>query len=258
MSALIRERRDGPVLCLTLNRPERRNALADDLLTALADRLAAAAGEPDIRAVVIDGAGGTFAAGADVRRYLDFGAETIGDDPRPQIWARIAACPLPLIAAVEGWCLGAGCELMLLCDIAVVSEDARIGLPEVSLGLIPRAGGTQRLPRAVGMGNAAFLVMTGDPVPAARALAMGLVVEATEAGAAAARAVEIARRIATRSPAAVRAAKAALRAGQEAGLTEGLAAERRAFGTAFAHADRAEGIAAFLERRKARFAGEEP
>lgn len=255
MSGLLIEKRDGPVLCLTLNRPERRNALADDLLAALADRLDVVSEDAEFRAVVIDGAGGNFAAGADVRRYLAFEEGSIRSDPRPAIWSRIARCPIPLIAAVEGWCLGAGCELLLVCDIAVAAEDARIGLPEVGLGLIPGAGGTQRLPRAVGMANAALLVLTGDAVSSARALSMGLIAETTASGVARARAVEIARRIADRSPSAVRMAKAALRVGQETGLQQGLDAEREAFATAFAHPDCAEGISAFLERRSPKFAG---
>lgn len=256
MTALLLEQRDGPVLCLALNRPERRNALADDLLSALADRLDAAGAEPGLRAVVIEGAAGNFAAGADLRRYAAFDAESIRTDARPLLWDRIARCPLPLIAAVEGWCLGAGCELMLTCDIAVAGAGARIGLPEVTLGLIPGAGGTQRLPRAVGLSNAALLVLTGDPVPAERALAMGLVSELAGTGEARARALAIAARIARCSPAAVRAARTALRAGLESGLAAGLAAERRAFEAAFAHPDRNEGIAAFLERRPPRFAGD--
>ncbi|MEM7730494.1 MAG: enoyl-CoA hydratase-related protein, partial [Pseudomonadota bacterium] len=238
------------VALLTLNRPEKLNALSDDLLEAVAAALDDLAVDNSIFAVVLTGADDVFAAGADVSRFRQFDAETIRTDTRPGIWHRIATFPKPLIAAVEGWCLGAGTELALHCDIVIASTTAVFGLPEVSLGIIPGAGGTQRTARALSKSDAMLLVLSGDRFDAETAHAMRLVSRLVPAGAAAAQSLDLAHRIACNSPTAVRLAKAAVLAAGETGLTEGLDAERTYFFEAFASPDREIGVEAFLEKRR--------
>lgn len=244
---------DNSVATLTLNLPAKRNALSDEMLESLADAIEAAVAQPAIRAIVIAGAEGCFVAGADINRFNKFDAVTVRDDARPFQWERIARCPKPLIAAVEGWCLGAGCELALHCDIVIASDTAVFGLPEVGLGIIPGAGGTQRLPRSLSKTDAMLMVLTGSRFEAERALSMGLVSEVTPGGEALARAAAIADTIAQRAPIAVENAKRAVNAAYETGLTQGLSTERDLYRDAFATRDRAEGVVSFLEKRRPNF-----
>ncbi|MBJ3813628.1 2,3-dehydroadipyl-CoA hydratase [Shimwellia pseudoproteus] len=254
MSALITEQQ-GRVLTLTLHRPEARNALDNRLLTALADALDAAAGDPGIGAVIITGQPRFFAAGADLREMASRGlAETL-NDPRPAIWQRIDSFPKPLIAAVNGYALGAGCELVLLCDLVIAGDNASFGLPEITLGLMPGAGGTQRLIRTVGKALAYRMVLSGDAISAQRALQAGLVAEVHPAGLTLEYARTLAARIAGHAPLALQAAKQALRYSQESGVTQGLKQERTLFTLLAATDDRREGIAAFLEKRPPTFTG---
>lgn len=241
------------VALVTLNRPDKLNALSDDLLEALAGALDGLAADEAIHAVVLTGADGNFAAGADVSRFQTFDADTIRNDPRPAVWRRIAAFEKPLVAAVEGWCLGAGTELALHCDIALAARGAKFGLPEVSLGIIPGAGGTQRTARALSKSDAMLMVLTGDRFDAQTALEMRLVSRLAEDGEVVDDALDLAERIARRSPTAVRLAKAAVLAAYETGLSDGLDREREHFVDAFGNADRVEGVAAFLEKRRPRF-----
>lgn len=241
------------VASLVLLRPEKLNALSDDLLDAVACGLEDLQSDPDVHVVVLSGAGGNFAAGADVARFQSFDAETIRADARPDIWKRIAAFPKPLIAAVDGYCLGAGTELALHCDIILAARSAKFGLPEVSLGIIPGAGGTQRTSRALSKSDAMLLVLTGDMFNAEAALDMRLVSGLAEDGQVLDEALKLAERIARRSPTAVRLAKAAVLAAQEQGLSKGLQAERELFFQAFASSDREEGVSAFLEKRRPKF-----
>lgn len=244
------------VLQLTLTRPEARNALRTQTLAEIAAELAAAATDDAVRCVVLTGGLRHFAAGADLREMAPLGPEAILNHERQRHWRAIAGFPKPLVAAVCGYALGAGCELALCADIVVAGSNAQFGQPEINLGMIPGAGGTQRLPRVAGKVLAMQMVLTGLPIDARAALAAGLVCEVDEPESALARAVEIATQIAARPPLAVRAAKAAVLRAFELPLDEGLAREREAFAALADTHDRNEGIAAFLEKRPPRFTGQ--
>ncbi|MDU1084504.1 MAG: enoyl-CoA hydratase-related protein, partial [Leclercia adecarboxylata] len=167
--------RQGRVLHLTLNRPAARNALNNALLSELATTLEAAATDSEVSVCVITGNERCFAAGADLNEMAEKDLAATLNDIRPQLWARINAFSKPLIAAVNGYALGAGCELALLCDVVIAGENARFGLPEITLGIMPGAGGTQRLIRSVGKSLASKMVLTGESITARQALAAGLV-----------------------------------------------------------------------------------
>ncbi len=243
------------VLQLTLRRPEVRNALRTRTLGEIAGELAAAAADDGVRAVVITGGTEVFAAGADIREMAPLGPVAILTHERQRHWRAIATFPKPIVAAVCGYALGAGCELALCCDIVVAGSNAQFGQPEVNLGLIPGAGGTARLARTCGKALAMQMVLTGKPIAAAAALAAGIAVEVDEPESAIARAIEIAATIATRPPLAVRLAKEAVLRAFEMPLAGALAAERQAFALLASSHDRNEGIAAFLERRSPQFTG---
>ena len=244
------------VLQLTLARPEARNALRTQTLAEIAAALDTAAVDDTVRCVVITGGSRHFAAGADLREMAPLGPEAILKHERQRHWRTITGFPKPIVAAVCGHALGAGCELALCADIIVAGSNAQFGQPEINLGMIPGAGGTQRLPRIVGKPLAMQMVLTGQPIDARTALAAGIACEVDEPESALARAVEIATQVATRPPLAVRAAKAAVLSAFELPLAEGLAREREAFAALAATHDRNEGIAAFLEKRPPRFTGE--
>lgn len=243
------------VVQITLHRPEFRNALRTQTLAELAAELATALADPETRAVVLTGGVDCFAAGADVREMAPLGPVEILTHERQKYWRAVATFAKPLVGAICGYALGGGCELALCCDILVAGNNARFGQPEVNLGMIPGAGGTQRLARTVGKSLTMQMVLTGQPIDAQAALAAGLVVEVAEAEAALARAVEIASIIATKPALAVRLAKEAVLRAYESALSEGLAAERQAFALLAASHDRNEGIAAFLEKRPPHFTG---
>jgi enoyl-CoA hydratase len=243
------------VVRVTLNRPEARNALRTRTLAEIAAELDAATADDDIRAAVITGGLAFFAAGADLREMAPLGPVDVLTHERQRHWRAIAAFPKPLIAAVNGYALGGGCELALCADIVVAGTNAQFGQPEINLGMIPGAGGTQRLARVAGKPLAMLMVLTGTPVDAKSALAAGLAVEVDEPESALARAVEIASIIATKPALAVRLAKEAVLRAYEAPLSEALVAERQAFALLAASHDRNEGIAAFLEKRPPRFTG---
>lgn len=254
MTALLTERQ-GRVLTLTLNRPEARNALNNSLLTALAEALDAAAQDTDVGAVVITGQPRYFAAGADLHEMASRDLAGTLNDPRPGLWARIDSFPKPLIAAVNGYALGAGCELVLLCDLVLAGDNASFGLPEITLGLMPGAGGTQRLIRTVGKSLACHMVLSGEAISAARAQQAGLVGTVHPPALTLEYARRLAGRIAGHAPLALQAAKQALRNSQETGLAQGLKQERTLFTLLAATDDRREGIAAFLEKRSPIFTG---
>jgi len=248
--------RPGPgVVRITLNRPEVRNALRTQMLAEIAAELGAAASDDGTRAVVITGGITCFAAGADLREMAPLGPVEVLTHERQRHWRAIAAFPKPLIAAVNGYALGGGCELALCADIVIAGTNAQFGQPEINLGMIPGAGGTQRLARVAGKPLAMLMVLTGWPIDAQAALAAGIAVEVDEPESALARAVEIASAIAAKPALAVRLAKEAVLRAYEAPLAEALAAERQAFALLAASHDRNEGIAAFLEKRPARFKG---
>ena len=245
---------DG-VVKLTLNRPDVRNALRTQTLAEIAAELAAAAADDGIRAVVVTGGLKCFAAGADIREMAPLGPVEILTHERQRHWKTIAGFPKPLVAAVNGYALGGGCELALCADILVAGSNAQFGQPEINLGLIPGAGGAGRLARTVGKALTMQMVLTGKPIDARTALAAGIAVEVDEPESALARAVEIAALIATRPPLAVRLAKEAVLRAFESPLSEALAAEKQAFALLAASHDRAEGIAAFLDKRPPKFTG---
>jgi enoyl-CoA hydratase len=237
------------VQVISLNRPTARNALRTQTLAELAAVLAAAAQDEGIGAVVVTGSERYFAAGADIREMTDKGPVELLADARPRHWRAIAAFPKPLIAAVNGYALGGGCELAMHADIVIAGQSAQFGQPEINLGIIPGAGGTQRLARAVGKSRAMQMVLSGEPIDAATALQCGLVSEVRPPAETLARAVALAEVIAAKAPLALSAAKEALLASYEMGLAAALEAERKAFVLLAATDDRKEGIAAFLEKR---------
>lgn len=238
---------------ITLNRPAAKNALNTAILAALAKALADAAADPSVRAVLIHGADGNFAAGADIGEIETKTTDEGAVDPRKAHWAAIRAFPKPLIAAVDGFALGGGLELALMADLIVMGETARLGLPETNLGLIPGAGGTQRLLALAGRARASRLVLTGEIIDATTAFDWGIG-SYLAAGPALPEATALAAKIALRAPLALRAAKAALVAGDES--ARAFALERSRFESLLDTADKAEGIRAFREKRKPDFRGE--
>ena len=245
---------DG-VRLITLQRPEALNALNSELLGELAAELDAAERDAETRVVVITGSRKAFAAGADIKEMAERDLVGILNDPRVAHWQRITAFAKPLIAAVNGFALGGGCELAMHADILIAGEDARFGQPEINLGIIPGAGGTQRLLRAVGKALAMQMVLTGEAIDARHALRAGLVSEVTQPEFTVERALQVARVIARKAPLAVRMAKEALLKAQDTDLASGLRFERHAFTLLAGTADREEGIRAFQEKRPARFLG---
>jgi enoyl-CoA hydratase len=240
---------DGVAL-VTLDRPEALNALNFDLLDALATALEALDADPTCRVVVITGAGDrAFAAGADIRELTRQTSASLTAGGRFGVWDRLAAIGLPLIAAVRGFALGGGCELAMTCDMIVAAEDATFGQPEIKLGVMPGAGGTQRLTRAIGKAKAMELILTGRTMSTREADAHGLVTTVVPAEATVEAALELAARIATMPPLAVRAAKAAILDAHERSLRDGLARERESFIGLFDTADQSEGMAAFTQKR---------
>lgn len=246
---------DGVAL-VTIDRPDALNALSFDLLDQLADAMEALDANPACRAIVLTGAGTrAFAAGADIRELAGQTSASLHEEGRFSVWDRLAAVGLPTIAAVRGVALGGGCELAMLCDMIVAAEDASFGQPEIRIGVMPGAGGTQRLTRAIGKARAMELIMTGASIDAPTAARYGLVNRVVPAEATVDAALDLAARIAALPPLAVRAAKAAILAAEEVGLRTGLADERDAFFRLFDTDDQAEGMAAFIEKRTPTWSG---
>ena len=240
---------DGVAL-VTLDRPAALNALSFDLLDELASALEALDADPACRAIVITGTGDrAFAAGADIRELAAQTSASLAAGGRFRAWDRLATIGLPLIAAVRGFALGGGCELAMACDMIVAAEDARFGQPEILIGVMPGAGGTQRLTRAVGKARAMDLILTGRTMTAGEADAHGLITRVVPAEATLDAALELAATIASMPPRAVRSAKAAILDAAERSLSDGLAREREAFFRLFDTQDQAEGMAAFSQKR---------
>jgi enoyl-CoA hydratase/carnithine racemase len=252
---VIRREFDG-VVALQLNNPEARNALSMDLRAELEIALLTAEEDPDVRVIVISGSDEQFAAGADIKMMSEIDmAGTLGLARRRSIFQVVASCTKPVIAAVSGYALGAGFELALACDIVIASESAEFGLPEVTLGIIPGGGGTQRLTKIVGKHKAMEMVLTGRRINAWEAQNVGLVTDVVPKDKWLERAEDLALLIARRPPIAVRLGKQAVQAADEESLTSGLAHERRLFELAMATEDRKEGMQAFIEKRPAKFKG---
>jgi enoyl-CoA hydratase len=249
----------GPVehvALVTINRREALNALSFDLLDELAATLERLDRDADCRVIVLTGAGTrAFAAGADIRELAAQTSVSLTVDGRFASWGRIAAIGTPLIAAVRGFALGGGCELAMICDMIVAGEDAQFGQPEIKLGVMPGAGGTQRLTRAVGKAKAMELILTGRTMTAAEAETSGLVTSVVPAEATLEAALELAARVAAQPPLAVRAAKEAILRAHELSLSAGLEFEQRAFFMLFASEDQTEGMAAFTDKRPAHWTG---
>ena len=250
---------EGPVegvALVILDRPRALNALSFRLIRELADILEALDADPSVRAIVLTGAGErAFAAGADVQELADGTPESLAAAGSFDRWDTVGRLRTPLIAAVRGFALGGGCELAMACDMIVAADTATFGQPEVRIGVIPGAGGTQRLTRAIGKAKAMELILTGRTIDAREAERLGIVTAVVAPDATVSTAVELAGRIAALPPLAVRAAKEAIARAEELPLSAGLAWERRAFFELFASEDQKEGMAAFLEKRPPRWTG---
>jgi enoyl-CoA hydratase len=247
--------RDGAVAVVTLNRPKVLNALNQATMEELAGALEALDQDDDVRCAVLTGAGRAFAAGADLGEMADATPVQMLTGYRFQQWERIRKVAKPIIAAVRGFALGGGCELAMLCDMVVAGESARFGQPEINLGLIPGAGGTQRLPRAIGKARAMELILTGRALTATEAATMGLVTRLVPDEVVVDEAKAIAASIAQKSPVAVRLAKQAILKAFDTTLESGMDFERNAFYFLFSTEDRTEGVRAFLDKRTPTFRG---
>jgi enoyl-CoA hydratase/carnithine racemase len=246
---------DGHVALCRLNRPEARNALSPELMAELATTLEDFDADPQVRCVVIAGSDEAFAAGADIKATVERSFDEALYHPAASFWRRIAVLKTPLIAAVSGWALGGGFELALTCDLIVASETAQFGQPEITLGIIPGGGGTQRLARVLGKQRTMELVLTGRRISATEAHEAGLVNVVAKEKAWLEEAKELAGRIAERPPIAARLAKQAVIAADETALSAGLEMERRLYELSMATEDRVEGMRAFIEKRKPEFKG---
>lgn len=254
-AAAVIVRREGAVGSVALNRPDKRNALDLTMRRAIADAVTELDRDDAIGAIVITGGAAVFAAGADLNLLVDKGAQQVADIDLGQYWAPVANCGKPVIAAVQGYALGAGCELAMMCDFIVADPSARFGQPELAVGIMPGAGGTQRLLRAVGRPVASMMLLTGETLTGERAFQLGLVAELTEPGVALERALALARKATRMPPKAVRATRRVLRQGAELPLDAALALENREFLLLFDTADKHEGMRAFLDKRKPVFTG---
>ena len=240
---------------LRLNRPKARNALSPEMRSEIAGALERLDADPEVRCIVLAGHDEFFAAGADIRAMAERPLDAPPDPQGMEFWIRLTAIGTPTIAAVSGYAFGGGCELALACDMIVCDEGTRFGQPEITLGIIPGGGGTQRLARAIGKQRAMEYVLTGRRWDAKTAQRWGLVNQVVGKGKWLTEAIELARLVAERPPLAVRLGKLAVLAAQETTLADGLREERALFDEAMASEDRVEGMTAFLEKREPRFQG---
>ena len=242
---------------LTINRPDKRNALNQATRGEILHALDSLQSSPDSRVLVVTGAGDkAFIAGADIGEFEGRTPLTQRESMKGRwIFNAIEDFPKPVIAMINGFCLGGGMEFALACDIRIASENAKLGQPEINLGIIPGGGGTQRLTRLVGEGKSMELILTGDLIDAAQAKAIGLVNDVVPAAELRDRVIALACRIAEKSPIALRMAKEAVKAAARMNLREGLDRETDLFSLTFASEDKAEGVRAFLEKRKPDFKG---
>ncbi|HEY2334551.1 MAG TPA: enoyl-CoA hydratase-related protein [Solirubrobacterales bacterium] len=255
MAELVESSLDGNVALLRLNRPEARNALSPEMMDQLVAELERLDPSPEVRCFVIAGSKDVFAAGADIKAMSERSFAEALTHPSSAFWRRLAAIKTPMIAAVSGYALGGGCELALACDMIVASDTAVFGQPEITLGIIPGGGGTQRLARVLGKQRAMDYVLTGRRFDAEEGLAMGLVYKVAKDGHWLEEAMALANAIAERPPIATRLAKQAVLAAEETALSAGLESERRLYELAMATDDRVEGMKAFLEKREPKFEG---
>ena len=253
--ALILAERDDAVAVVLLNRPEALNALSDELMDELVSKLSELDRDDAVRCIVLGGNERAFAAGADIGELSRSSAIELYYQRRVERWDTIRSLWTPLVAAVSGFCLGGGCELAMSCDLIIASETAQFGQPETTLGIIPGAGGTQRLTRAVGKALAMDVILSGRRLTAQEALTAGLVSRVVAREAWLEEAKRVAREIAAKGPVATRLAKESVNRAYETTLQAGLEAERRALYLAFASEDAREGLTAFTEKREPKFRG---
>ncbi len=249
--------REGRVAILTINRPKKLNALNEEVRDLCLQYLDEIENDDNVGAVVITGAGDkAFIAGADISEFEGRSPFDQREAMRfPRVFDVMASFPKPVIAMINGFCLGGGCELSMSCDMRIASDRARIGQPEINLGLIPGGGGTQRLPRLVGLGQAMKMILTGDMIGAEEAHRIGLVDEVVPHEELRAKTLELAGKIASKSPITVRVAKEAMRASERMSIEEGILYERDLFCLCFSTEDKKEGVTAFLEKRAAEWKG---
>jgi enoyl-CoA hydratase len=252
---LVERQAERRTALVRLNRPKQLNALNGAVMDALCDALEALDADDEIRAIVVTGSHRAFAAGADIGEMADASPIDMLRGNRIGQWDRVRRVKKPVIAAVNGWCLGGGCELAMTLDLIVAGEGAKFGQPEIGIGIIPGAGGTQRLTRAIGKSKAMRMILTGEPITAREAEAAGLVAQVTTDELCVEDALALAATMAQKSPLALRLAKEAVNAAFEMSLTDAVAHERRLFYLLFASEDQKEGMQAFLEKRAPDFHG---
>jgi enoyl-CoA hydratase len=243
------------VALVRLNRPKQLNALNGPTMDALCEALEGLDRDEAVRVIVVTGSERAFAAGADIGEMSGASPIDMLRTNRIAQWDRVRKITKPVIAAVAGWCLGGGCELAMALDIIIAAESARFGQPEIKIGVMPGAGGTQRLPRAIGKSKAMEMILTGEPITAVEAERIGLVTRVVTDELLVEDALALAAEIAKRAPLALRLAKESVNAAFEMSLTDGLAHERRLFYLLFASDDQKEGMTAFLEKRDPNFKG---
>jgi enoyl-CoA hydratase len=248
-------RREDAVGIVQLNRPQALNALSTALIDEVVAAFQAFDADPTIGCLVLTGNDRAFAAGADIKEMAEASAVEMMTRDNLARWERIRQIKKPIIAAVSGFALGGGCELAMACDMIIAGETAQFGQPEINIGVMPGAGGTQRLTRALGKAKAMELILTGRMVSAAEAEQLGLVTRVVPPEAYLREAIRLAAEIAAKAPIAVRLAKAAVNKAYELSLREGLEFERASFYTLFATEDQKEGMRAFVEKRKATYQG---
>jgi enoyl-CoA hydratase len=250
------ERPDDGVALIRIHRPEARNALNMATRKQLAAVFEAFHDDSSVRSIVLTGNEQALAAGADLKEFIDAGPVEMLRRRSERYWNTVARTPQPVIAAINGYALGGGLELAMCCDVIIAGESAQLGQPEVRVGIMPGAGGTQRLTRAVGKFHAMRLCLTGRPISATEAYQIGLVSQVVPDAEVVDAALEMARDLARLPPLALMQIKEAILAGQDASLEAGLMLERKAFQLLFASADKREGMQAFFDQRHADFKGE--
>jgi enoyl-CoA hydratase len=247
--------RDDSMGVVTLNRPSALNALSNALLADVVAAMEDLDATGDVRVIIVTGGPTVFAAGADLKQFSEMSLQEMLLSPRFALWDRLKRVRKPIIAAVSGYALGAGCELAMACDMIVASETARFGQPEINVGIMPGAGGTQRLARAVGKVRAMEMVLTGRMLTAYEAERVGLVNRVVPPEALEEEAKSLAREVAAKPPLSVRLAKEAVLQAFESGLEAGLEFERRSLAAIFSTEDAKEGMSAFLEKRRPQYHG---
>lgn len=248
--------REHPHIALIqLNRPKVLNALSTDLMKELVEAMFTLEDDKDVRVIILTGSDRAFAAGADIGQMAEASPIDQINDNRFRTWKKMALISKPIIAAVNGFALGGGCELAMSCDMIIAGDSAKFGQPEIKIGTIPGAGGTQRLTRAIGKSKAMLAVLTGEPMDAYEAERAGLVARVVPAETLMQETFEIAKIISNRAPVAVRLAKEAVNMAFETSLKDGMEYERRNFYLTFSSKDQKEGMKAFMEKREPRYEG---